>query len=49
VNTSGDPTSTLLQGCASDPSMFFLLTSASALVTTFEQIGTQLTQLRVSM
>ncbi len=48
VNTDGDPTSALLRGCASDPSQFFLLTSADAIVKTFEQIGTQLTQLRVS-
>src|SRR5882757_7704540 len=32
VNTDGDPTSTLLQGCASDPTQFFLLTSASQIV-----------------
>ena len=29
VNTGGDPTSTLLQNCASDPSKFFLLTSSA--------------------
>src|SRR5262249_35891819 len=29
VNTSGDPTSTLLQTCATDSSKFFLLTSAN--------------------
>jgi Flp pilus assembly protein TadG len=48
VDTGGDPTSTLLQQCASDPSQFFLLTSASGIVSTFQQIGTQLSQLRVS-
>jgi len=48
VNTGGDPTSTLLQNCASDSSKFFLLTSASAMITTFNTIGTQLTQLRVA-
>ena len=48
VNTGGDPTSTLLQNCASDSSKFFLLTSASQIVTTFNQIGTNLTQLRVA-
>jgi hypothetical protein len=47
VNTSGDPTSTLLQYCASDSSKFFLLTSADAIVTTFNQIGTALTNLRL--
>jgi Flp pilus assembly protein TadG len=48
VNTSGDPTSTLLQDCASTSSKFFLLTSADQIVTTFQQIGTNLTQLRVA-
>lgn len=45
VNTGGDPTSTLLQNCASDASKFFLLTSANQMVTTFAQIGTDLTKL----
>ena len=40
VNTGGDPTSTLLQDCATDASKFFLLTSAGQIVTTFGQIGT---------
>ena len=56
VNTGGDPTSTLLQNCAGDPtkskypdtSKFYLLTSASDMVTTFDQIGTQLSKLRVA-
>jgi Flp pilus assembly protein TadG len=48
VNTGGDPTSTLLQNCATDSSKFFLLTSADQIVTTFQQIGTNLTQLRVA-
>ena len=48
VNTGGDPTSALLQNCASDSSKFFLLTSANQMVTTFNQIGTQLSQLRIS-
>ncbi|HVZ54418.1 MAG TPA: TadE/TadG family type IV pilus assembly protein [Pseudolabrys sp.] len=48
VNTGGDPTSTLLKNCASDSSKFYLLTSASAMITTFNAIGTQLTQLRVA-
>ena len=45
VNTGGDPTSTLLQSCASAPNRFFLLTSANQIVTTFDQIGTNLTKL----
>jgi Flp pilus assembly protein TadG len=49
VNTDGDPTSTLLQNCASDSSKFFLLTSAAQIVTTFGQIGTALSNLRLAM
>jgi Flp pilus assembly protein TadG len=54
VNTGGDPTSTLLQNCAGSPKKypdsgkFFLLTSANQIVTTFNQIGTSLSQLRIS-
>jgi hypothetical protein len=49
VNTGGDPTSTLLQTCASSANKFFLLTSSTQIPTTFSQIGTALTQLRLSM
>jgi hypothetical protein len=49
VNTGNDPTSTLLKNCASDSSKFFLLTSANQMVTTFNQIGTALSNLRLSM
>jgi Flp pilus assembly protein TadG len=49
VNTGGDPTSTLLQSCASDPGKFFLLTSSDQIVTTFNQIGTALSNLRLAM
>jgi Flp pilus assembly protein TadG len=48
VNTGGDPTSTLLQSCASDPTKFFLLTSSEQIVTTFGQIGTTLVKLHLS-
>jgi Flp pilus assembly protein TadG len=48
VNTSGDPTSTLLQNCASSSDKFFLLTNANDIVTTFNTIGTNLTRLRVA-
>ena len=48
VNTDGDPTSALLQNCASDSSKFFLLTSSNDIITTFNQIGTQLSNLRVA-
>ena len=49
VNTGGDPTSTLLQDCASSANKFVLLTSSTQIPTTFSQIGTALTQLRLSM
>jgi len=50
VNTSSpaDATSTVLQNCATDASKFFMLTSASEIVTTFNSIGTSLSQLRVA-
>lgn len=48
VNTDGDPTSTLLQSCASSSDKFFLLTSANQIITTFDQIGTNLSRLRVA-
>jgi Flp pilus assembly protein TadG len=48
VNTGGDPTSTLLQNCASSTDKFFMLTSANQILSTFTAIGTNLTQLRVA-
>ena len=48
VNTDGSPTSTLLQNCATDSSKFFLLTSSSQILTTFNQIGTNLSKLRIA-
>jgi Flp pilus assembly protein TadG len=48
VNTDGDPTSTLLQNCASSTDKFFLITSASGIADVFSAIGTNLTQLRVA-
>ncbi len=53
VNTSGDPTSTLLQNCAGspgkypDPSKFFLLTSSTQIVMTFQQIASEISNLRI--
>ena len=41
-------TQSLLQACASDPKKYFYLQSASGLVSAFNQIGTDLTNLRVS-
>jgi Flp pilus assembly protein TadG len=48
VNTGGDPTSTLLQNCASTSDKFYLLTSADQMTATFNTIGTNLTKLRVA-
>jgi hypothetical protein len=48
VNTDNDPTSTLLQNCATDSSKFLIVTSANQLVTTFDAIGTQLVKLRIA-
>jgi Flp pilus assembly protein TadG len=48
VNTGGDPTSAVLQYCATNSSSFYLVTSASQTATVFNQIGTQLSKLRVS-
>jgi Flp pilus assembly protein TadG len=48
VNTGNDPTSTLLQNCASTSDKFYLLTSASQIIAAFTKIGTDLSQLRVA-
>jgi Flp pilus assembly protein TadG len=48
VNTSGDPTSNLLKQCATDANKFFLLTSSSQIITTFESIGTSISQLHLA-
>ncbi|RTL50265.1 MAG: pilus assembly protein TadG [Bradyrhizobiaceae bacterium] len=48
VNTGSDPTSSVLQYCASDPSKFFMLTTANQIITTFDSIGTQLAKLRIT-
>jgi Flp pilus assembly protein TadG len=48
VNTGGDPTSTLLQNCASDPSKFFLLTTANQIISTFDNISFKITQLHLA-
>ncbi len=40
VNTGGDPTSTLLQNCASDSTKTWMLTSASQINTVFNTIST---------
>jgi Flp pilus assembly protein TadG len=48
VNTGGDPTSTLLKDCASSSDKFWELKTSSAIAATFQEIGTNLTQLRVA-
>jgi Flp pilus assembly protein TadG len=50
VNTGkpADPTSTVLQYCASSADKFFMLTDATAIVTAFATIGTDLTKLRIA-
>jgi Flp pilus assembly protein TadG len=48
VDTDGSGLSTLLQNCATDTSKFFRLTSSSQIITTFQTIGTALSQLRLS-
>jgi Flp pilus assembly protein TadG len=48
VNTGGDPTSSLLQTCATDSSKFFLLTSANQIVSAFQQIGINLSKLHIA-
>ena len=48
VDTGGDPTSTLLQNCASNSTKFWLLTQSSQIADVFTQIGTNLTKLRVA-
>ena len=48
VNTGGDPTSTVMKNCASDSTKFFMLTSGNQIITTFNQIATELANLHLS-
>jgi Flp pilus assembly protein TadG len=48
VNTNGDPTSTVLQYCASGSDKFSTVTSSSQIMTAFTSIGTSLSKLRVA-
>jgi hypothetical protein len=48
VNTGSDPTSAVLQYCASGPDKFYLVTSATQTVSVFKDIGTSLSKLRVA-
>ena len=47
VNTNGDPTSTVLQYCASGTDKFYTVTSSSQIAAAFTSIGTSLSKLRV--
>ena len=46
VNTDGDPTSAVLQYCASGSDKFSTVTSSSQIATAFIAIGTSLSKLR---
>jgi len=48
VNTGSDPTSTVMQNCASGADKFFLLTSAGEIVTAFNNVDTDLKKLRLA-
>jgi hypothetical protein len=48
VNTNGDPTSTVLQYCASGSDKFSTVTSSSQIAQAFENISTSLTKLHVA-
>jgi hypothetical protein len=48
VNTGGDPTSTVMQNCASSSDKFWEIKSSGDLGTVFTTIGTNLTKLRVA-
>lgn len=48
VNTGGDPTSSVLQYCATNANNFYLVTSASQTASVFKDIATKLTMLRVA-
>jgi hypothetical protein len=48
VNTENDPTSAVLQYCASDTDKFSTVTSASQIMAAFNNIGSSLSKLRVA-
>ena len=47
--TPADPTSAILQYCASSPDKFYEPTNSNEIITTFQSIGTALSKLRVAM
>jgi hypothetical protein len=48
VNTGGDPTSSVLQYCASGLNNFYIITSASQTASAFKDIATKLSALHVA-
>jgi hypothetical protein len=48
VNTGGYPTSSVLQYCASGTDKFYLVTSASQILSVFNSIGTSLLKVRAA-
>jgi hypothetical protein len=48
VNTGGDPTSTVLKNCASSVDKFTEIKTANQLLSTFNSIGTALSNLRIA-
>lgn len=48
VNTSGDPTSTVLQNCASSSDKFYIVSDPGQLSGVFSMIATQLSKLRLA-
>jgi hypothetical protein len=48
VNTGSDPTSTLLQNCASSSDKFFLITQSDGIAAAFARIGNDITKLRIA-
>ncbi len=48
VNTGGDPEQEVLKNCATDSTKYFEIKQSNQMVSIFTQIGTQLSQLRIS-
>jgi Flp pilus assembly protein TadG len=48
VNTGGDPTQAVMKNCATNLSKFYELKNANDLISTFEMIGTALSNLRIA-
>ena len=48
TGTPADPTSTVLQNCASGSDKFYMVTSSSQTLSVFNSIGTSLSKLRVA-